>query len=113
MNSKTYRLIDRKHQVRNNARGTKQNDFKTPHCSFEFGQIPLETNTLSTKEYKSDQLFFKHIQQHKHSNNGLFDKYRNCELKSQKNSNVLTKLTSQIVVLSKRFNYWWKSNRSK
>ena len=34
-NLNTYRLIDRKHQVRNNARGTEQNDFETPHCSFE------------------------------------------------------------------------------
>ena len=56
---KTYRLIDRKHQVRNNACDTEQNDFKTPHCWFEFGKIPLETNTLSTKEYNKRSVIFQ------------------------------------------------------
>ena len=58
-NPKTYRLIDTKHQVGNNARGTEQNNFKTPHCWFEFGQIPLKTNTLSTKEYNKRSVIFR------------------------------------------------------
>ena len=58
-NPKTYRLIDTKHQVRHNARGTEQNDFKTPHCWIEFGQIPLKTNTLSTKEYNKRSVIFR------------------------------------------------------
>ena len=54
-NPKTYRLIDRKHQVRNNAFGTEKNVFKTSH----FGQIPLETNTLSLKEYNKRSVIFR------------------------------------------------------
>ena len=98
--------------MRNNARGTEENDFETPHCSFEFGQIPLETNYTEKKRIQKAISYF--LNTSFYTNIPTMDHLTIKEIVSQNFRNVqCSDETNRLGKSRKRFDYWWKSNDSK